>query len=348
VKSPSDYLPTPEEQGQARKLPDIEDAATLVAREMPEPLELVEGLLHQGSKLVLGGSSKSNKTWCLIDLALSVAFGEPWLSCKVRKGRVLYINLEIQAPFFKKRIKAVAESKHIKVVPGQLDVWNLRGYAAVHTQLFAEVAERARTRGYVLIIIDPIYKVYGGLRENDAGDVAQMLDTLEKLAVETNAAAAFGAHFSKGNQAAKEAIDRISGSGVFARDPDSILVMTAHEQEQCFTIEATLRNFRPMEPFVARWDYPLMRRDDSLDPKQLKQAKGGPKTIYFADQLLGLLPVEGLTTAEWKKLAADETGMGRTKFFELRAELVEEGSVSEVKGKWFAGNTKESGESTDA
>jgi len=37
--------------------------------------------------------------------------------------------------------------------------------------------------------------------------------------VKTGAAVGFGAHYSKGNQAGKEAIDRVSGSGVFARDP---------------------------------------------------------------------------------------------------------------------------------
>jgi hypothetical protein len=336
---PSEYLPSPEEQQpQQRPLPPIEDASELVLRELPEPAELVEDLLHRGSKLVLGGSSKSNKTWCLVDLALSVAFGEPWLSCKTRRGRVLYINLEIQAPFFRNRLKAVAAAKGIKLEPGHLDVWNLRGYAAPHAQLFEEIRKGAADRQYVLIVIDPIYKVYGGLRENDAGDVASMLDRIEKLAVEIEAAVAFGAHFSKGNQAAKEAIDRISGSGVFARDPDSILVMTAHEEERCFTVEATLRNFKPLEPFVIRWDYPVMRRDDSLNPRQLKQAKGGRKTMYTADGLLELLPDEGATSKDWKTLASEETGMGRSTFFELRAELEGDGRIKGVGGKWFAMN----------
>lgn len=38
-----------------------------------------------------------------------------------------------------------------------------------------------------------------------------------RLTVETGAGVAFGSHFSKGNQIQKESIDRISGSGVFAR-----------------------------------------------------------------------------------------------------------------------------------
>jgi Asp-tRNA(Asn)/Glu-tRNA(Gln) amidotransferase A subunit family amidase len=41
-------------------------------------------------------------------------------------------------------------------------------------------------------------------------------------------------------------MDRISGSGVFARDPDSVLIMTKHEQEDTYTVEATLRNLKPI------------------------------------------------------------------------------------------------------
>jgi hypothetical protein len=341
---PSEYLPEQEEKAKEPALPEIEDAYALVERVLPEPPQLIEGILHQGSKLVLGGSSKANKTWCLLDLAISVAFGEPWLSCKTSKGRVLYVNLEIQAPFFRKRIDSVVRAKGIKLARGQLDIWNLRGHGAPHAFFFTQIRKRAQDGNYVLIVVDPIYKVYGGLRENDAGDVAQMLDALEKLAVETGAAVAFGAHFSKGNQAAKESIDRISGSGVFARDPDSIFVMTAHEQERCFTIDATLRNFKPLEPFVIRWDYPLMRRDDSLDPKQLRQAKGGRKAVYSADQLLALLSAEGMKAKEWHKCAFDETGVSRSKFFELKLELEKGGMVHAVNGKWFPAASPESPE----
>jgi hypothetical protein len=320
----------------ARPLPDIEDAFALLAREVPEPAVLVEGLLHQGSKLVMGGSSKSNKTWCLADLALSVAFGEPWLSCKTTKGRVLYVNLEIQEAFFRKRLDAVARAKGICLHAGQLDVWNLRGHSAPHSALLTKIREGARSKGYSLIVLDPIYKAYGSLRENDAGDVALLLNDVEGLAVETGAAVAFGAHYSKGNQAGKESIDRISGSGVFARDPDSILVMTAHEEEACFTVEATLRNFKPLPPFVVKWDYPLMRRNDELDPRKLKQAKGGRKAIYTGERLLTLLGDDALSTQEWRERAQEKMGMGRSKFFELKAELVEAGSVAETGGKWSA------------
>ena len=37
----------------------------------PYKLKLVDGVLHQGAKMVLGGPSKARKSWSLIDLMLS-------------------------------------------------------------------------------------------------------------------------------------------------------------------------------------------------------------------------------------------------------------------------------------
>jgi hypothetical protein len=54
------------------ELPEIEDAALFTKEEIEEPAVLVEGLLHVGSKMVLGGGSKAKKTWLLLDLAISV------------------------------------------------------------------------------------------------------------------------------------------------------------------------------------------------------------------------------------------------------------------------------------
>ena len=63
------------------------------------------------------------------------------------------------------------------------------------------------------------------------GDITALLNMVENLAVTTGAAVALAGHYAKGNAAAKESIDRISGRGVFARDPDSLITFTKHEEE---------------------------------------------------------------------------------------------------------------------
>jgi hypothetical protein len=270
----NDIIPNVDEQGERIQLPPIEDAALFVAKELELPPPLVGGLLHLGSKMVIGGGSKSFKTYALLDLAISVATGQDWWGRKTLPGPVLFINLEIQPPFIRGRLDAILGAKGVTLKPGELDIWNLRGHAADFSTLKPEILSRIKDRCYVLIVLDPIYKCYGDREENKTEDMADLMNELERLVVQSGAAVAFGTHFSKGNQAAKESIDRISGSGVFARDPDSILIMTRHQEEDAFTIEATLRNFPPLPPFCVRWQYPLMKPAEELKPEDLKQPGG--------------------------------------------------------------------------
>ena len=288
-------------------LPAIEDAAELLAKPIDLPPDVIEGVLHRGAKMVLGGGSKTFKTWTLVDLAISVAAGTAWLAkFPTKRGRVLYINLELQGAFFTKRLRDVCNENQVNPEPGYLTVWNLRGKAADLSRLRPLLLQRIAQNDFVLIIIDPIYKLLGLRDENKAGDIACLLNEIEALAVETGAAVAFGAHYSKGNQAGKEVIDRIGGSGVFARDPDSILNFTRHEEENCFTVDATLRNHPPIKPFVARWEYPLMCVDSLLDPDRLKQAKGAAIKQYHSTELAAVL-VRPMSTGEFKKAADEET-----------------------------------------
>jgi len=252
----------------------------------PLPPEIVYRLLHQGSKMIVGGTSKGRKTMALIDLAVSVATGSDWWGFRTRKGAICYINFEIQDPFFWYRVNEVCIAKEIAPDPGTFYAWNLRGRADGLDRLREQIVMVLKSRQFVLVIIDPIYKALGGRDENRAGDVAAMLNEVEKIAVETGSAVAFGAHYSKGDQSIKESVDRIGGSGVFARDPDTILTMTAHEKEHCFTVDATLRNFAPMQPFVVKWFWPTFERDsDDLDPKALKRQRGA-KAKYLPEDLM--------------------------------------------------------------
>lgn len=241
-----------------------------------KPPEIIHGLLHRGSKMVIGGTSKGRKSFTLLDLAISVSLGVPWWGFNTTRGRVLYLNFEIQEPFLIERIYTIADGKKVQVPKAGLDSMTLRGMTEPVEKMAEEMIQTIlQLEPYALIIFDPIYKLMGGRDENKAGDVTAVLNELERVAVRTGAAVAFGAHYSKGNQAGKESIDRIGGSGAFARDPDSILTMTTHEEEDCFTVEATLRNFAPHVPFVVRWAYPTFQRDSDLDPAALKLPKTG-------------------------------------------------------------------------
>ena len=248
-------------------LPDPQNMDELIANFDPaeSPPEIVAGFLHQGSKGSLNGGSKTNKTWALIDLAVSVATGMPWWGLETSQGKVLYINFEIQNHFFTKRAIAVKQAKGIQQLNGQLDYFGFRGKAEDWSRLMPQLKAKLSGAGYALVIIDPIYKGLGGRDENKAGDVADLLNEVEGLCVRSGAAVVYGHHFAKGNQKNKNVEDRGSGSGVWARDPDSILTITRLQETDCSTVESVLRNFPQLPSFGVRWEYPLMVPDESID-----------------------------------------------------------------------------------
>jgi hypothetical protein len=272
-------------------------------------------------------------------MAVSVATGTKWWGMDTTKGRVLYINFEIQEEFFARRLDSISAAKGLSMdALDNLDVWNLRGHCAdlkiIMNKLIEDIKDTSNE--YSLIIVDPIYKGMGSRDENAAGDINTLLNEIERMAVQTGAAVVFGAHFSKGNQARKESIDRISGSGVFARDPDTILIMTKHENEYTYSVEPTLRNFPPMDAFCVRWIHPLMERDEDADPANLKQA-GAKVEKYTIGQLLEVLNIQHLTTAEWEKQTCERTGMKPRTFAMKKKELLEEKKIEAVDGnKWKA------------
>lgn len=332
-----DHAPWPEgaTEKKVETLPPIVNARDFVTTKLKRPVEIVSGMLHKGTKLVIGGGSKAFKTWTQLDLAISVAQGIPWIGFETIKSKVLYINFEIHPEFFQERVIALSQAKGLSIAPENLDVWNLRGHANAYQIVVPKIIERTKETGYSLIICDPIYKLYGTTDENSAGEVAQLLNSMETICVQTGSSVAFGAHYSKGNQANKESIDRISGSGVFARDPDSIISFTKHEEDGAFTIEPILRNLPPVDPFVVRWEFPLMHRDNQLDPSKLKQVKGRPNSAS-PEEVFSLLPDTGLLLKDWQENALENCGISRATFFRLKNDLLASGKVllSKIDSKW--------------
>jgi hypothetical protein len=265
--------------GQDNDLPQIVSATDFMASELPDAPEAIGGILHKGSKIVVSGASKAGKTWLFIDLGTSVAVGAEWLGLPTGKGRVLYLNTELSPRTFQKRLRYVCTAKGIPVENlGNLDLWHLRGKTSPWNIIIPKIRARVKEAGYTLIIVDPLYRLYGALKENSAEDMGILTNALGELAEESGAAVAIATHHSKGNQSSKEAIDRISGSGVIARDADALMDFSANEVEDAYSVSLRLRDFKPMPDFGIRWQFPLFHRDENVDPARLKQIAGRPRT----------------------------------------------------------------------
>ena len=162
-----------------------------------------------------------------------------------------------------------------------------------------------------------------GRSEYSSTGVGMLSHQIEQVLVETGAAVVFAHHFSKGNQSGKRAMDRMSGSGVFARDADTILTLTEHEEENCFDVEMILRNLPPQAPFVVEWIFPAMVERPDLTPHDPNEDE--VESDEAEEYLLDLLQDRNLTTGQWEDLAGD---FSRATFFRLKKQLKQAGKVS--------------------
>lgn len=211
IEGVNDDLPDPESMADAwDNLPELSPP-------------LIDGMLRQGHKMLIAGPSKAGKSFALIEMCIAIAEGRKWLSWPCTKGRVMYVNLELDRASCLHRFKDVYtalgwQSNNL----ANIDIWNLRGKSVPMDKLAPKLIRRAQKKNYIAIVIDPIYKVITG-DENSADQMANFCNQFDKVCTELGCAVIYCHHHSKGSQGGKRSMDRASGSGVFARDPDALM-----------------------------------------------------------------------------------------------------------------------------
>ena len=219
-------------------LPDMESLAG-VWDNLPELADpLIDGVLRRGHKMLLVGPSKAGKSYALIEMCIAIAGGEEWFGWKCEQGKVLYVNLELDRASCLHRFKDVYEALGIDPSKSfrHIDVWNLRGKSMPMDALAPKLIRRAQKSQYAAVIIDPIYKIITG-DENSADQMARFCNQFDTICTELKCAVIYCHHHSKGSQGQKRSMDRASGSGVFARDPDALLDMIELEVTDAITLQ---------------------------------------------------------------------------------------------------------------
>jgi len=243
--------------------------------------ELIGGILREGCKMIITGESKAGKTCLSQNLAVCIAEGMPWLGkFPCEQGKVLYINLEVEAASLFYRFKAMYKAMDMKISKAggdNIQLWNLRGYAAPMEKLAPKIIRRCRNSGpYKAIIIDPLYKVQQG-DENSAEAIMSFCNALDKIAHETGAAIIYDHHHPKGN-AREKVIDRGAGSGVFSRDADALVDISnlepgndapdlvkslVKEGERPMVMSFVLRDFKDIDEQKIWFKFPLHYVDEA-------------------------------------------------------------------------------------
>lgn len=205
------------------ELPDPESLIDFWEDMPPLAPELIKGVLRQGHKMLIAGPSKAGKSFALINMSIAIAEGHNWFGWECTQGKVLYVNLELDRASCLHRFRDVYKAMGIEARNiSNIDIWNLRGKTVPMDKLAPKLIRRAYKKGYIAVIIDPIYKVLTG-DENSADQMAHFTNQFDKVATELGSSVIYCHHHSKGAQGGKKSMYRASGSGVFARDPDALI-----------------------------------------------------------------------------------------------------------------------------
>ena len=338
VEGTDDTLPSPVMFGDIKELPELAP-------------ELIKGVLRKGHKMLVSGTAKTGKSFFLIEVAVAISEGVPILmdakretkAMEVTRGKVFYINLEIDENSFLHRVDDVYNAMGL-IWKGNknLLLWNLRGHSETLDKLVPKIIRQARDFKPDAIIIDPIYKIITG-DENSASDMGYFCNQFDRIAKELNCSMIYCHHHSKGAQGAKKAIDRSSGSGVFSRDPDALVDISPLEPSpdqidklidpdwMPFRLQFTTREFKPPKDIDVYFAHPIHVIDSSGELE--KMGIEGSMTANLAKGKNGAKKITRESIADAFEALAMGTDSVPLAFLAERMDVMETSLIRHFRGK---------------
>lgn len=149
---------------------------------------LLKGYLPDNSFGVVYGPSGSFKSFAVLDWACCIALGEPWLGCRVKAGRVVYVAAE-GASGLRKRIKGWCDAYNDGDNIDRLQVVGCPVDLRDHLQVgeFIETIKGADGDPVRLVVVDTLARCFGDGDENSASDMNIAIQACDRIKFETGA-----------------------------------------------------------------------------------------------------------------------------------------------------------------
>lgn len=151
----------------------------------------------------------------MLQLAISVASGQPFMGLAVRQGRVLFLSLEDDSNELRRRVYAISEASDLFGFSEEIQValceslflvdWVGRNVkltsqgarvATINQEIVSELAAFVREQSISLVICDTYSRLNGG-DENDNGAAALFVSALEGIRAGGNVTILVTAHVTK-------------------------------------------------------------------------------------------------------------------------------------------------------
>jgi hypothetical protein len=238
---------------------------------MPAPRWLACPVLPADAYWIFGAEDKAGKSFAMLDLAVSVAYGGAWLGafpCEVT-GRVVLFLGEGGERKTLRRLDAIFEHKHV-VGQGRIGI-SFRVPHLSSTDHLDEIRRELDREPAALLIVDPLYLAARGARGSDLYSMGEALEGVQHVAQDYGAGLGVATHYKKGEAGNSFAKITGVGPGAWGRVLITGDVVQRHTDPDDRSTRVTLDlNFRGDE--IPDTTTRVVRRISTDDPDDLTSA----------------------------------------------------------------------------
>jgi hypothetical protein len=324
-----------------------------VYSEGDDPKELIRHhYLHRGQYTLLCGPTDVGKSTFVFQMSLCFALGRDCFGIQpARPLRSLIFHSELIEDDVGERFKRrLADA--LQLTPGQRDEAFERidhywaeaagpAFLASHMRPALEHLQ-AQGRSPDLVVLEPLLGVFGADVSNQEKVSAFVRHGLIPLLKKYHAGGVIVAHTNK-TPSIKSKSDwfnadyayAASGSSDLANAARGVLVLQRVSEDDVFELRAAKQGRLLKWPGDATIQHIAWDKSGLWVPAQ-PPSNGHGHGAASQDELVALLPPEGLTTKEWQQKASDELGVSKATFHRLKKRLAQAERVlkSEVTDKW--------------
>jgi hypothetical protein len=156
-------------------------AIELLADPTPLPPDRIEGFIPGQTAVLLSGPGGDGKSYAMLDLAVAVASGNPWLTLDVAQTPVLIIDVENRRNRIERRLQETLNGHGLADNPPPVHFAFEVSLQLDRDESVLEYAQMAQEVGAGLIILDSLVDFLGETDENsnpEMGDIAERLRAL--------------------------------------------------------------------------------------------------------------------------------------------------------------------------
>ncbi|MGA1066856.1 MAG: AAA family ATPase [Alphaproteobacteria bacterium] len=300
---------------------------------LPDPKPLIEDLIFENSFCVMYGAPGSGKSFCALDMGLSIAVGMPWQNKMAQQGSVLYIAGE-GVGGLSKRLKAfqhfhgLSQLSQFYVLQQAV---NFRDETSVR-HLLNEIDKNGAD--FNAIFIDTVARAMLGGDENSAADMGAFIGACDRVRNYTGAAV-IGVHHSgkdinrgmRGSSALLGAVD----TSIEVKNTDGLICLKTLKQKDQAEHPPIYLKMKAIA-LVDGSSVALELISSNGDNNPIKRPKFGSARQYAAYQALRNLlideKVSKVPVGLWHKAHADKSpDLDPSKRKDARQQLQDKGLV---------------------